>query len=334
MSTAMNAHALCMVVDCFSYSSNQAECNSPSGDEAAPLLIHDEETKGFKPNFLRFVVSTSQSKPSSYFLGDIQGKSQEEKHRAAIHLYSGNSVYSQMNKALREDDMMGLKEFGSLVNLTMQPFSFSAMQAPCSVLKPFFGTVWRGCNLSKTDLKKYQVGEVVLWEGFSSTSCKPGSAFGGNVVFEIHCSKALMQLPKNEKQPQGTQQDLFVPAQIHHISAYPQESEVLYAPYTKFRIVGRYDQFSSTHVILETMEFPSLALLVKEGKWDEVKKGLEARHSTSSQTSPAWFSAHGSHLLSATSTKIIQEGAQSAGLEAISQLQAWWTKGLVILVFW
>ena len=106
-------------------------------------------------------------------------------------LYTGNSVYQEINQALRKDDGEGLKTYGSLINLTMQPFSSYAMQQPHSLLKPFVGTVWRGCSLSKNDALKYHVGNVVHWEGFSSTSKKKLSAFGGNFIFEIHCNKCF-----------------------------------------------------------------------------------------------------------------------------------------------
>jgi len=50
------------------------------------------------------------------------------------------------------------------------------------------------------------------WEGFSSTSKTSPSAFGGNCMFEIHCSKCLMEAQNNG---QGLKaKDFFVPVQI------------------------------------------------------------------------------------------------------------------------
>eukprot|EP00913_Durusdinium_trenchii_P000761 g710.t1 len=293
---------------------------------AAPLTVGEEtpqESKPkFKPNFVKFVISTSSSKPYEHFLGNARGKAMVEKWKAAIRLYSENSVYAQMNQALRHDDMTGLKEYGSLINLTMQPFGLSAMKTH-SVLKPFVGTVWRGCNLSSSDLQKYEVGEVVLWEAFSSTSTSPSSAFKGNVVFEIHCNKALEVQKGDEHELKDLFNDLIVPAQIHHLSKYPNENEVLYPPYTKFRLVSRTDMLLTTNIVLETMEFPSLSLLAEEGKWEEVKKGLHARQEHSDESSPAWFTQHASTLLPTITNKIVSEGSNSGGLNIITQLQAY-----------
>ena len=157
-----------------------------------PLVREDEDTPlQYRPNFVKFVLS-SAGKHYAHFLPNVSNKAALEE--AAIRLYSGNTVYAQMNQALRDDDVDGLWEYGGLIKLTMQPFGFDAMQSQGSVLKPYVGIVWRGCQLSSSALSKYQVGQMVIWEGFSSTSSAKKSAFGGNVAFEIHCNKALEAL--------------------------------------------------------------------------------------------------------------------------------------------
>lgn len=159
----------------------------------------------------------------------------------------------------------------------MQPFCSDAMQKPDSVLKPLVGTVWRGCTLSFADQNQYHQGNVVVWEdweGFSSTSKTSPSAFGGNCMFEVHCSKCLMEAQNNG---QGLKaKDFFVPAQIQHLSQFPMEDEVLYPPYTKFRVVNRVQNASGIHVVLETREFPNLEGLVQKGLWNEVATGIAA----------------------------------------------------------
>lgn len=133
-------------------------------DEAVPpsVIAEEEEEEeegpsdadhGLKPNFKKFVVVTDQSTPIDHFLPGCGAKPLLDQQKDAIRLYSGNSVYQQMNQALRKDDQTGLKTYGSLINLTMQPFSFAAMQKPGSLLTPYVGTVWRGCQLSKFDQK-------------------------------------------------------------------------------------------------------------------------------------------------------------------------------------
>ena len=301
----------------------------PSDPELPTLVAKDEGVSnagsGFKPNFLKFVVgkdSGNQCLPVSHFLPGSAAKPLVDQQKDAITLYSGNSVYQQMNQALRQDDENGLKYFGLLVNLTMQPFCFDAMQKPDSVLKPFVGTVWRGCTLSFADQNQYHQGNVVVWEGFSSTSKASTSAFGGNCMFEIHCSKCLMEAQSNG---QGLKaKDFFVPAQIQHLSHYPNEDEVLWPPYTRFRVVKRVQNTSVTMVVLETMEFPSLNLLVKQGKWDQVQQGLAARSQGATKNSPAWFTQHQEHpgsFFSKVAEKVVSEGATSAGLAVIAQMQ-------------
>lgn len=160
---------------------------STANDCPLPTLVEKQETignpeAGFKPNFLKFVVVTDKSKPFHHFLPGCDAKPPLKQQEDAVRLYSGNSVYQQMNQALRNDDVNGLQNYGSLINLTMQPFSFDAMQKAGALLTPFVGTVWRGCTLSQADQSKYYVGNVILWEGFSSTSKSSETAFGGNCI--------------------------------------------------------------------------------------------------------------------------------------------------------
>ena len=298
--------------------------------EEPPTLIAEEEdacdaASGFKPNFLKLVMSTdsaNQCLPVNQFLPGSAAKPLVDQQKDAIHLYSGNSVYQQMNQALRKDDENGLKSFGSLINLTMQPVCFDAMQKPDSVLKPFVGTVWRGCTLSSADQNQYHQGNVVVWEGFSSTSKTSTSAFGGNCIFEIHCSKCLMQAQNNG---QGLKtKDFFVPAQIQHLSQFPKEDEVLYPPYTKFRVVNRVQNASGIHVVLETQEFPNLEGLVQKGLWNEVATGIAARSKNATKDSPTWLSQQQQHpgsFFSKVAEKVASEGATSAGLAVIAQMQ-------------
>ena len=304
-------------------------------DEAVPPSVIAEEEEGpsdadhgLKPNFVKFVVVTDQSTPIDHFLPGCGAKPLLDQQKDAIHLYSGNSVYQQMNQALRKDDQTGLKTYGSLINLTMQPFSFAAMQKPGSLLTPYVGTVWRGCQLPEFDRKKYKVGNVVLWEGFSSTSKTLDAAFGGNFRFEIHCNKCLMAAQTSGEGLHRNGVEIFVPAQIQHLSQYPNEDEVLYPPYTKFRVVSRIDGLlgvlKGVTVVMETMEFPCLNSLMQQGQWDKVQHGIAARSHSATKASPAWLTQHQEQegsFLSQVAKKVVSEGATSGGLAVIPQLQ-------------
>ena len=304
----------------------------PAGAEPPSVIEEAEGTCNtddrFKPNFRKFVVVTQESFPVNYFLPGCDAKPVLERQKDAIRLYTGNSVYQEINQALRKDDGEGLKTYGSLINLTMQPFSSYAMQQPDSLLKPFVGTVWRGCSLSKNDALKYHVGNVVHWEGFSSTSKKKLSAFGGNFIFEIHCNKCFTAVQRSNGQNCiGNAKEFFVPARIQHLSHYPNEDEVLYPPYTKFRVVDRIHGlfgFGKVHVVMETTEFPSLSKLVQQGKWDQVQEGIKTRKQNATYDSPAWFTQHQEQegsLFGQIAEKVVSEGPSSSGLQLLAQMQ-------------
>ena len=298
---------------------------APPAQPEPPSVIQEAEGTGktediFKPHFRKFVVVTQESFPVTYFMPGYDSKPVLERQKVAVRLYTGNSVYQEINQALRKDDKKGLKTYGSLINLTMQPFSFYAMQQPDSLLKPFVGTVWRGCALSKADQAQYHAGNVVLWEGFSSTSKTKASAFGGNFIFEIHCNKCFTGVQNFT----GNAKEFFVPASVQHVSSYPKEDEVLYPPYTKFRVVDRIQEFGKVHVVMETTEFPSLSNLVQQGKWDKVWEGLKTRSQNATHDSPAWFTQHQEQegsLFGQIAKKVVSEGPSSSGLQLVAQMQ-------------
>ena len=296
-----------------------AEAEPPSVIEEAEGTCNTDDI--FKPNFRKFVVVTQESFPVNYFLPGCDAKPVLERQKDAIWLYTGNSVYQEINQALRKDDGEGLQTYGSLINLTMQPFSSYAMQQPNSLLKPFVGTVWRGSTLPKADELKYNAGNMVCWEGFSSTSKTKASAFGGNFIFEIHCNKCFMAVQTFT----GNAKEFFVPACVKLLSCNPNEDEVLYPPYTKFRVVDRIkEQSGRIHVVMETTEFPSLSDLVQQGKWDQVQEGIKTRSQNATHDSPAWFTQHQEQegsFLGQIAEKVVSEGPSSSGLQLVAQMQ-------------
>lgn len=69
-------------------------------------------------------------------------------------MYHGMNLVHRVVDAVATLDRTGLQEYGSLINLIMQPFSFDAMQKAGTLLTPFVGSVWRGCKLSEADQSK------------------------------------------------------------------------------------------------------------------------------------------------------------------------------------
>ena len=114
-----------------------------------------------------------------------------------------------------------------------------------------------------------------------------------------------------------------MPAGIQAFSHYPNESEVLFPPYTKFRVVHRKQQGHTLFLTLETVEFPSLHLLIEKGDWNGVKEILSSQAQAAEKTGEQpWMvqQASAGHQIRQMAQKIVVEGAGSPGLQAFSQL--------------
>ena len=91
-------------------------------------------------------------------------------------------------------------------------------------------------------------------------------------------------------------------------------------------------------------EFPSLKGLVQKGLWNEVATGIAARSKNATKDSPTWLSQQQEHpgsFFSKVAEKVVSDGATSAGLAVIAQMQGgvpihnqhmtswrmpWWTR--------
>jgi len=294
-------------------------------------------------NFVTFVeegdVKNKQQKPSEHFDSGLKEYklSSPERLVRLISLYTGNSVYNQMNAAMREDSEDGLRRYGILIAETRDAFRSDYMEKQHMPLSPFLGTVFRGVSLQQTSIDSYKVGQEVTWPAFSSTSNKKGTAFGGNVIFEIHCSKMLEHVVASEKAK------LYVPAEIAKFSQYKGENEVLFPPYTRFRVVSHLVDGSKRRVVLETIEFPPINEMISTGNWQGVQQYLDAQQkkypavgkcgnvgSTDASDTDTqvtnWLSYAGNDVMHAVAKQIAvakQSGndvSQSAGLDVFTKL--------------
>lgn len=123
---------------------------------------------------------------------------------AAIYAYTTN-LYKKINPKMRSGKLTKADE-GFI----------SVVQQGLAKLPAFEGVTYRRVDLAKVDLSRYQVGEVVTENAFTSSSKKQGlNHFDGYVEFEI--------IGKNGKQ-------------IEKLSKYPQQYEVLFGEKTKFAV--------------------------------------------------------------------------------------------------
>uniref|UniRef100_A0A7S4Q9Y1 NAD(P)(+)--arginine ADP-ribosyltransferase n=1 Tax=Alexandrium monilatum TaxID=311494 RepID=A0A7S4Q9Y1_9DINO len=181
------------------------------------------------------------------------------------------NVYSDVNKALREDDAEAIEKYAPFIKELRDVFLTDHEN---QVITPFEGTVYRGITFDDPEkaLEGYQRDHEFAWPAFSSTSLDSGVAdgFGSGLVFEIRCYP-----------PAGTYDDdrpEFAPASISEWSAFGDaEKEVLFPPNVTFRVVNvkhatEENGMSSSVVQCETVEFASVWSMVKGGDVEGVKR--------------------------------------------------------------
>eukprot|EP00993_Chasmostoma_nieuportense_P004232 NODE_4913_length_723_cov_15.199664_g4750_i0.p1 GENE.NODE_4913_length_723_cov_15.199664_g4750_i0~~NODE_4913_length_723_cov_15.199664_g4750_i0.p1 ORF type:complete len:214 (-),score=66.60 NODE_4913_length_723_cov_15.199664_g4750_i0:82-654(-) len=130
-----------------------------------------------------------------------------------MHLYTRESdAYRQVNHVLRTQDTPGIEAW--------RPLIYHYWRA-LTALPPTTGVVFRGIPI-KFDLSLYDVGRVVTWTAFSSTS-------------------AAFHVAQNFMGASGQQGIVFViegksGREIKHYSFYPTEEEFLFPPNTRFKV--------------------------------------------------------------------------------------------------
>jgi hypothetical protein len=127
----------------------------------------------------------------------------------AVIGYTG-SDYSMLNRALRSKDPGELQRLG--------PYIQSADRG-LAALPNYEGRVYRGAELPPHIIAKYEPGQTVTEEAFTSTSYETKSKFDGNVVFEI--------VSRTGKQ-------------VEFLSEFSHEKEVLFRPGTKLLVTEKY----------------------------------------------------------------------------------------------
>lgn len=134
--------------------------------------------------------------------------------KAIIYKYSSDG-FEEVNEILRKSKGKNINEFGNYLDYSLKK------------LENYEGLVYRGANLSKTELNRYLNSfkkNLLLTEySFTSTSKSRliAMSFKGNVLFRIY-SRTGKSIEKITK---------------FGISGYPNEKEVLFSSNRKFRIL-------------------------------------------------------------------------------------------------
>lgn len=146
-------------------------------------------------------------------------KSRVEASIQCINLYTKDSfLYSVLNEALRKHDRSKLETLGPLCQL---------IRSYSRIAQDYIGTVYRGTELSHTDIQLYKqhIGEWKTWQAYTSTSKDRLMAemFGGT-LFIIDITDIKLSAPRAYD--------------IAHLSQYPEEKEVLIPAGVSFQILS------------------------------------------------------------------------------------------------
>ena len=141
-------------------------------------------------------------------------KPMNEQLYGAILLYTGNSIYSQLNRALRSAKRGAVKKYFSYLRLFFEAMNHMSQQKK---------TLWRGISVDL--FNEYEVGKVVTW--WSVSSCTSDQAVARNfmagcggacTLLEIECQTAM---------------------DVSALSFYSHEKESLLAPGTQLEVLKR-----------------------------------------------------------------------------------------------
>eukprot|EP00633_Aureoumbra_lagunensis_P001412 CAMPEP_0197295988 /NCGR_PEP_ID=MMETSP0890-20130614/37207_1 /TAXON_ID=44058 ORGANISM="Aureoumbra lagunensis, Strain CCMP1510" /NCGR_SAMPLE_ID=MMETSP0890 /ASSEMBLY_ACC=CAM_ASM_000533 /LENGTH=519 /DNA_ID=CAMNT_0042772287 /DNA_START=13 /DNA_END=1572 /DNA_ORIENTATION=- len=158
--------------------------------------------------------------PANYALQkatDINAPPLTLDQKAAIFLYTGNSLYRRLNDALRSPDRSRVNAY--FLYLRQFISAYDALSTSAISSRPL---LYRGIRKNLT--VHYTCGKIVVW--WAVSSCTPnrdvatnfaGGKFGGGTIFHIQSSTAIS---------------------VRHISAYQAEDEFILAPGTSLQVLS------------------------------------------------------------------------------------------------
>lgn len=161
---------------------------------------------GYHENELKNDVLPHHPELAGMPIGDLVG----------VRGYTTNDYYSQVNTALRNGDQATVDRYDAHIRTAVSGLN---------QLPSYNGDVARGITIPDSAvpgvLDRYRPGETVTENAFTSSSvASSGANFPGNVVFHMHSVNGR---------------------DVANASEYPTESEVLFAPGTRFDVTDRYN---------------------------------------------------------------------------------------------
>ena len=152
-------------------------------------------------------------------LKSCRTKSRHETSKTSIHLYTRESfLYHLLNRTLRNGDYSKLDTLGPLCYL-IRDYSRQCDE--------YFGIVYRGIQLSSTDIQSYReaIGTWHTWPSYTSTSKNRDMAeFRGNTLFIIEIIKSKLTAKRAYD--------------IAEFSQFPNEEEVLLPAGISFQVIN------------------------------------------------------------------------------------------------
>ncbi|EGQ9697102.1 ADP-ribosyltransferase domain-containing protein [Vibrio parahaemolyticus] len=144
---------------------------------------------------------------------------EEELNKTVIQQYTDETpLYSKVNNILREGNLGSDVGGHPLVPWILH------LNAILRKEEEYLGTVYRGAQLTKSDIDEYVKGEQFVWSSFTSVSQSRENCLDGNVLFIIHPRSSLSTYGKRAAR------------KINQYSYFPEEEEALLPIGCAFRV--------------------------------------------------------------------------------------------------
>lgn len=189
--------------------------------------VHDqplvELPESFLQDSLKAASKKSVEKAGSMTLGPL-----DLHEAAALHLYTTNYLYRQLNEALRSENRKKVEEYLKYLRL----FFSAAEKLPKSTKM-----LYRGVSLDLAS--QYPQGGVVTW--WSVSSCTPELKVAQSFASGSKVSTLFRITPKRS-------------IGIRHLSQYAHEEEFIFVPGTQFKVVKVEKKGTKSEIFLEEID--------------------------------------------------------------------------------
>lgn len=177
----------------------------PANLEAAASRISDPHSIASSKDRGTQLAATQAGNPIKHMGVDLY---------ASILLYTGNSIYAELNRVLRSEDRKSAQKYFDYLRLFMEAMGYMPKQNRL---------LWRGISVDLYD--QYEVGKTITW--WSISSCTADENVARNFMAGCGGSCTLLTL------------ECETAMDISALSFYSHEKESLLAPGTQLRVIER-----------------------------------------------------------------------------------------------